>query len=322
MSSLPPSYPAYAAYPPTNHPTHNSNDSQSSLSINTKTPFIGDSSFDLSTRTPSPTRSEFNYLNDIKEKKTVGERIRFYAILAVLLTAVILFSVFHTQIINGLKPVTDWLHDHSWGPVIPILILIILSFPPLFGHELVVMLTGITWSFPEACAIVAIGTLLGEIANYFVFKYACTARVEKMEKTNIAFGMLAHLVRTKGFWLVLVIRYSAIPPHFATTVFATVGIKFGVFIAAAVLSLPKAFVPVYVGYAMKPENKDNKTADKVEKIVLVITIAITVASFIWINRQIAAAKEEYIHRRRKGRQHAGKNAPSSSAPQFVSMPEV
>jgi hypothetical protein len=37
-------------------------------------------------------------------------------------------------------------------------------------------------------------------------------------------------------------------------VFSTVGVNFWLFLGAAVLSLPKAFVPVYVGYSMKPEN--------------------------------------------------------------------
>jgi hypothetical protein len=31
---------------------------------------------------------------------------------AVLLAAVILISVFHTKIINALKPFTDWLHEY------------------------------------------------------------------------------------------------------------------------------------------------------------------------------------------------------------------
>ncbi|KAF7361363.1 hypothetical protein MSAN_01169000 [Mycena sanguinolenta] len=272
----PPSYPAYASH----------HGSQSSLSVNTKASLLDDSP-----RTPSPTQSEFNYLNGIKEKKSTKQKIQFFAIAAVLITAVILFSVYHTQIITGLEPVTDWLHDTKLGPLVPIALLIILSFPPLFGHELVAMLAGVAWDFPEACLIVSIGTLLGEVANFFVFKHACSAR--------------------GGFLVVLVIRWSAIPPHFATAVFSTVGIDFWIFLAAAVLSLPKSFVPVYVGYAMKPENA--------EKIVLVLTILITIASYKWIQRKMEVAKDEFIYLRRKARRA---KAGSSGGPHFIGMPNV
>ncbi|KAF8147749.1 hypothetical protein K438DRAFT_458162 [Mycena galopus ATCC 62051] len=303
----PPSYPAYAPHQP------NFN-SQSSISINTKAPMLSDSP-----RTPSPTQSEFNYLNDIKEEKSTKQKIQFYAIGAVLIGAVILFSVFHTQIINGLKPFTDWLHDTKLGPLVPIALLFIMSFPPLFGQEIIGMLAGVAWDFPEACIIVAIGTLLGETANYFVFKYACSVRGGKMEAKSLSYGILAHIVRNGGFLIVLVVRYSAIPPHFATVVFSTVGISYWIFLAAAVLSLPKSFVPVYVGYALKPENAGNTTAERIEKIVLVVTILITIAAYTWIKRQMEAAKGDFIYLRRKVRQA---QAGSSNGPHFIGMPSV
>ncbi|KAJ7334853.1 hypothetical protein DFH08DRAFT_1083387 [Mycena albidolilacea] len=305
--------PSYPAYPP--HSEHFN--SQSSLTINTKTPFVDDSAD--GTRTPSPTQAEYNYLNDIKEEKTTKQKIQYYAIVAVLLAAAILISVFHTKIINALKPFTDWLHDTKLGPLVVIAILTILSFPPLFGHEIIAMLAGVAWSFPEACVVVAIGTLAGEIANFVVFKYACSVRGSKMEAKDLSYGMLAHVTRTGGFLIILVIRYSAIPPHFATAVFSTVGVNFWLFLGAAVLSLPKAFVPVYVGYAMKPENADDTHAEKIEKIVLIATILVTLISYAWIKRQMKAAKEDFIYLRRKARQ--GK-AGSSNGPQFVSMPAV
>ncbi|KAJ7207954.1 hypothetical protein GGX14DRAFT_634574 [Mycena pura] len=191
------------------------------------------------------------------------------------------------------------------APLIPIALLITLSFPPLFGHELVAMLAGVTWDFPVACVIVAVGTLLGEIANYFTFKHACSARGAKMEAKDISYGLLGHVVREGGFLIVLVVRYSAIPPHFATAVFSTVGVSFAVFAAAAALSLPKQFVPVYVGYALKPENAGNTTSEKIEKIVLAASIAVTIAAYIWINRKMKAARPDYIYSRRKARQLTG-----------------
>ncbi|KAJ7641448.1 hypothetical protein FB45DRAFT_1053955 [Roridomyces roridus] len=293
-----PTYPPPSGAPP-NYiypPTH-----KGSLSVST---FEDDGPKDYRSRTPSPTVSEFEALHPDapKRPKPIKQRILLYAAGAVVLTGVILISVFHEKIINALHPATEWLQDHKVGPLIPIALLIIMSFPPIFGHELIAMLVGVTWDLPEAFLIVGVGVLLGEIANFVTFKFCCTARSKGIEKSKLSFALLAHVVRKGGFLVVLVIRYSAIPPHFATAVFSTVGLGFGTFIAAAILSLPKTFVPVYIGWAMRPENDDNSTSSRVEKIILIISIGITIFALTWIRRQMSNAKEEVIYLRRKARQ--------------------
>ncbi|KAJ6482032.1 hypothetical protein C8R47DRAFT_1218024 [Mycena vitilis] len=311
MSSQP--YPVYTTYPPSSF------NSVSTLNINTNGPLLDDERKNIP-RTPSPTQTEFNYLNNIKEKKSLTQKIRAIlchhrhsAIIATLLVSVISISVYHTQIINGLKPFTDWLHNTPAGPSIPIVILIALSFPPLSGHELVSMIAGVAFGLPEACAVVAGTTILGEIADYYTLKYACTARIKEMEAKDISFDLLAHIIRDGGFLVVLVIRFSAIPPHFATAVFSTVGISFWTFLGAALLSFPKSFVPVYVGYALKPENAGSTMSEKIGKIVLGATFLVTIGS---MNRQMKGAKAEYIYQRRTTRQA------KVDGPHVIGMPDV
>ncbi|KAJ7334822.1 hypothetical protein DFH08DRAFT_294126 [Mycena albidolilacea] len=260
-------------------------------------------------RTPSPTPEEYNLLHGIKPVRTTRQKITTYAIVAVLIGLGILLSVETKNIVHALKPATDWLHDHTFGPLIPIAIIIILSFPPLFGQELVATVVGVTWDLPKAFAIVAIGTVLGEVANFFTFKYACSARGAKLEVKNLDYGLLAYVVRNGSFWVILIIRYSAIPPHFATTVFSTVGISFWIFLAAAILSLPKQLVPVYIGYVMQPSVEDDGTSKIVENVVLVLGIVTTIAAYIWIQRKIKAATPAFVYGRRKARQDEG-GAPS------------
>ncbi|KAJ7334834.1 hypothetical protein DFH08DRAFT_706758 [Mycena albidolilacea] len=255
-------------------------------------------------RTPSPTPSEFNALNGIKEKKTMKETISagllvYYGILALLIGSVVVISLEHEKIINALKPATDWLASNKVGFLIPIALLVIMSFPPLFGHEIVAMLAGVTWTLPKAIAIVCVGVLLGEIANFFTFKYFCSARGAKMEKSKLSYALQAHVVRQGGFLVVVIIRYSAIPAHFATVIFSTVGISFPVFIAAAILSLPKAAVPVYIGYAIK-DNSSSST--RVEHIILGISLVITVGALGWLRKQQEKVKPDVIYARRKARQ--------------------
>ncbi|KAF8147772.1 hypothetical protein K438DRAFT_1625963, partial [Mycena galopus ATCC 62051] len=136
------------------------------------------------------------------------------------------------------------------GPVIPILVLIALSFPPLFGHELVATLCGVVWGLGEGFGVVAAGTLLGEMCTFFVFKYCCGARGKRLELSNMQYGTLAHVVHEGGLQIAIIVRYSSLPAHLTTAVFATCGMPFWVFLVAAVVSLPKQLVLVYVGVAL------------------------------------------------------------------------
>ncbi|KAJ7813800.1 hypothetical protein B0H14DRAFT_2852019 [Mycena olivaceomarginata] len=221
-------------------------------------------------RTPSPTPEEYNLLHGIKPVRTTKQKITTCAIVAVLAGLGITLALETKNIVHALNPATDWLHDQTFGPLIPIAILIIISFPPLFGHELVAMMVGVTWDLPTAFVIVAIGTVLGEVANFFTFKYACSARGAKLEVKNLDYG----------FWVILIIRYSAIPPH-----------SFWIFLAAAILSLPKQLVPVYIGYVMQPSVKDDGTSKIVEYVVLGLGVVTTIAAKA---RQDGGAPSHYI----------------------------
>ncbi|KAJ7723444.1 snare associated Golgi protein-domain-containing protein [Mycena maculata] len=253
-------------------------------------------------RTPSPTRSEQKLLTGQSNRQTIKENIRYLAILLLALSPVIVILLLHTQIVDALHPELDWLNNTKYAFLIPAALLIIVSFPPLFGHELINILCGVAFSFPRAFGIIAVGSLLGEIANYFTFKYACTARGVKMEAKDISYGLLAHVVRRGGFWIVLLIRYSAIPAHYATTIFSTVNVPFWSFLLAAILSLPKQMVTVYIGYSLKPSQTDNDTSNIVSKVILGLTVVITLVALWFINRKMKAARDDYVYSRRKGRQ--------------------
>jgi len=181
--------------------------------------------------------------------------------------------------------------------------MIVISFPPLFGHEIIAILCGLVWGLGRGFAIVAAGTFLGELTSFLVFRYCCVARGRKLERTNIRYACLAQVVRDGGFKIVLIMRYSAIPSHFSTAVFSTCGVSLLTFCAAAVLSLPKQLVTVFLGSTLNTSSDGDSHTDKVvERIVLVITIAATVFGLLYINRQTRAVLPEVIHTRRKTRQ--------------------
>ncbi|KAI0327055.1 hypothetical protein GY45DRAFT_1373459 [Cubamyces sp. BRFM 1775] len=265
------------------------------------------------TRTPSPTPSEAEELSGNKKKKSgfiaglfdpeklknPKELIRTLIMLAVIVL-IILFIVFQQKIVNWLRPFADWMRRTPGGWAIPIAILIVMSFPPLFGHEIVAILVGDVWGVGIGFGIVAAGTLLGELANYCVFKWFCMARGRKWEEKKLSYALLAEVVRQGGFKIAVVIRLSAVPGHFTTAVFATCGMNIFIFLAAAILSLPKQLVTVYLGVAQS--GTEDSTQKKIKAAVIAATIIITIFAMRYIRHETDKIKEQVIYRRRKARQ--------------------
>ncbi|KAF9039593.1 hypothetical protein BDZ89DRAFT_1156808 [Hymenopellis radicata] len=273
---------------------------------------------DLS-RTPSPTPSEAKELKTgAFDWETLGkwrfwirkEWIWYYVALVIICTLTALMTLYHKQIVEWLTPVTRWMHDLSYGWIIPIGVLFVISFPPLFGHEIVAVLCGVVWGLWIGFGIVAAGTFIGEVGNFYAFKYCCRARGEKMERTKIPYACLAKVVRDGGFKIALIARLSAIPGHFTTAVFSTCGMGIIVFSIAAILSLPKQFITVYLGVIL--EQSASGTTDTksriISDVVLAVTFLITIAAMWYIYRQMNKVKPQVIYERRKARQAKLANA--------------
>lgn len=184
-----------------------------------------------------------------------------------------------TNTFQKLRPFSEKLHDLPAGWLIPIVILFIISFPPLFGHEIVGVLCGVVWGLWIGFAILAAGTFLGEIGTWYAFKYTLRRRAEKMERTNLNYGALARLTRDSGFWIVLLIRLSAVPTHFSTAVFSTCNVKFWHFFVATFLSLPKQIFLVYVGVLLVQQKDSNVVQNIVFAAVFVVSLAMGV--YVW-----------------------------------------
>jgi len=207
-------------------------------------------------RTPSPTPSEVEALKTgalswkafrswkfwFRKEWTV-----YYIIILIAALVTIFLAVYHTQIVKWLTPSANFIHNLRFGWVIPIGILFVLSFPPLFGHEIVAILCGLVWGLWVGFAIVAAGTFVGEVGNFYAFKYCCRARGEKLEKTKLTYACLARVVREGGFKIALIARLSLIPGHFTTALFSACGMSIWTFSIAAILSSPKQFLTVYLG---------------------------------------------------------------------------
>jgi len=176
------------------------------------------------------------------------------------------------------------------GWLIPIAILVVISFPPLFGHEVVALLCGVVYGLWIGFAIVAAGTFIGEIGTWFAFKHLFRRKAHKMERTNLNYGAMARLTRDGGFFIVLIIRLSVIPAHFSTAVFSTCDVKFWHFFVATFASLPKQIFVVYLGVLLVNDTDDSA----IKAIMFGLVFAVTVAVAIWIYLKMRKVKKVLI----------------------------
>jgi len=236
---------------------------------------------------PNPEEEEFEY-RDVQWKDFVTKPkyipLWIVALVVIALSAVIVIR--HDQVVNAIRPASEKIRDLPAGFLIPIIILIIISFPPLFGHEIVALLCGVVYGLWIGFAVVAAGTFLGEIGTWYAFKYAFRRKAVKLERTNLNYGALARLTRDGGFLIVLIVRFSVIPSHFSTAVFSTCNVKFWYFAIATFATLPKQIILVYVGVLFAQKSKNNTIND----IVLVITFLITVAAGAYIYNKMRLNK--------------------------------
>jgi uncharacterized membrane protein YdjX (TVP38/TMEM64 family) len=213
-----------------------------------------------------------------------------------------------------LRPFSESVRDLPAGWLIPVAILVVISFPPLFGHEIVALLVGVVYGLWIGFAIVAAGTFIGEgtscppplritlltsitVGTWFAFKYAFRSRALKLERSNLNYGALARLTRDGGFFIVLVIRLSAIPAHFSTAVFSTCDVKFWHFSVATLLSLPKQIFLVYLGVLLVQDSNDSI----VKTVMFGIVFLITVALGLWIYIKMRTIKKTLLEEQEQRR---------------------
>ncbi|GMK58367.1 hypothetical protein CspeluHIS016_0503990 [Cutaneotrichosporon spelunceum] len=212
---------------------------------------------------------EFDYRCAMR-RATARHLYKWYILLAVVIAVSVLVSTKHTTIVEFCRPVTERIRSWPGGWLIPIALLIVVSFPPLMGHEIIGILCGLVWGMWTGFGVLAAGTFLGEFATWVAFKWMCTTRARKFERRNKLYGALTQLIREKSFTFVLILRFSAVPGHIVTAVSASAGANVWSYLAAAFLTLPKQWVITYLGSSFGQHSKKNTY----------VSWAVTVATFM------------------------------------------
>ena len=89
-------------------------------------------------------------------------------------------------------------------------------------------------------------SVIGEVLLFPCFKYSCAHLKEKWAGTNIYYASTLRAIERQPILIGLLTRFSALPGHYATPVFAQANMSWVMFIALCIVTLPYQLACVYL----------------------------------------------------------------------------
>ncbi|KAK1832982.1 hypothetical protein QBC39DRAFT_370466 [Podospora conica] len=189
--------------------------------------------------------------------------------------AVLIATVYWREsIVMSLAPAAEAAQQLQASALVPIALLIAFSVFPLCGHMLVAMLTGYvcrkdTDELFGAYAFIMVGTALGEITTYILFRLLLKDRVRRLAKTSLSVAALVEMTRPDHrFVLLSVIPYALVPSSVCTAVFAACGMPALNLLPAMILHVPVNAYGVLHGSRMR--SSDGGVAIEDDKVMAVL----------------------------------------------------
>jgi len=195
--------------------------------------------------------------------------------------AIVAFAL-HDKIVNALAPYAQQVAEYPGSWLVPVTLLIIVSFPPLFGHELIAILTGFVWSMPVAFLLVFTGSIIGESLLFLSFRHFFHSRIVQFRKEHEQnYGTIVLVISEHKRWMVFLIRLSAIPGHFSTPLFSSIDeIEYREWLYMVIATSWKFGIPVYLGHLLA-----NHQTSWVGTILVFFTSCVTIVVAWYLYRQ-------------------------------------
>ncbi|CEQ43223.1 SPOSA6832_05133 [Sporobolomyces salmonicolor] len=200
----------------------------------------------------------------------------------ILIVALVFVAIYRDQIVAKFEPHKAAITNLPASWVIPIAILILLSFPPLGGHEIVLLVVGLIWGVWVGFGIACAGTFFGEMMCFFVFKYWFTKKAAEVENKSVFYACVARLQREGGIGIIIIVRFSAIPGHVVTAIQSTSGMSWWKYSVAVIISLPKQLAVVWLGdlFGQTSSTTDPSAQTKHRAVSLTVFFVTALASVV------------------------------------------
>ncbi|KAF8456237.1 hypothetical protein BGX38DRAFT_1087392 [Terfezia claveryi] len=223
------------------------------------------------------------------------------------ITAAILVTVFHTELLAMMLPVAKQLTDWPAGWLIIWAVCYSSAFPPLFGYSTSVSMAGFIYGFPNGWFLVSTATIFGSTSAFLACRYYFRDFAQRMVATDKRFAALSLTLKHDGVKLLCMIRLCPLPYSISNGAISTFpSVSPWSFMFATALATPKLMIHIFVGTRLRMLAEEGRKMDTKTKLInygsliLGITLGVVTGWLIY-KRTVARARqlehEERTHNR-------------------------
>ncbi|KAI5786468.1 hypothetical protein DFH27DRAFT_260020 [Peziza echinospora] len=237
------------------------------------------------------------YARKQMDKLKWWQKIAAAAFVVFSITAAVLVTVYHTEILDAMLPVARKMNEWPAGWLIIWSICFFSAFPPMIGYSTSISMAGFVYGFPNGWFIVASGTIVGSTTAFLACRYYFRNFAQRMVATDKRFAALSLTLKHDGIKLLCMIRLCPLPysiSNGAISTFPTV--RPWAFMAATALSTPKLMIHIFIGTRLRMLAEEGRKMDAKTRAInygsviggLILGVA---TGWIIYKRTIARAKQ-------------------------------
>lgn len=203
----------------------------------------------------------------------------------------ILVAIFHSAILNYLVDTSNTLRERVSTQFILFLLLFLVGFPPMIGYTLLSTSVGLIYGLSfHGFAILAIGTVLGSVASFSLFKTILHSTAEKLVHKNAKFEAFASILQEdNSYYILALFRLCPFPYSLTNGALAGIyGISIRNFTIATIVTTPKTLLYLFLGSRIKRLGEDtstNSTLINILSILLTVIVLLGTAWFLYYKTQ-------------------------------------
>lgn len=233
------------------------------------------------------------------------------------LTLGILLLVFYVPMLHWLVGTSNELRAKRRTSFILILLIFVVSFPPLIGFSFLGTSTGLIYGVSfQGWIILALGSISGSIAAFALFKTLLRSKAERLVHSSPRFEAFAAILQENhSYWILALVRLCPFPYSITNGAVAAVhGLSLRNFSIAQFITTPKLFIYLFVGSRIKSMGESNSTGSKLFDLASIIITGIVVTLTAWVLYYKTKAK--YAELQRQQQQHERHQSPVPTDSEF------
>lgn len=197
----------------------------------------------------------------------------------------ILMLIFHNKILEKVLETSKDLHERSSTNFILLVLLFFVGFPPMIGYSFLSTSTGLIYGVSfHGWFVLALGSVTGSVASFYVFKNLLHSRAEKLVHMNKRFEAFASILQEDNSYLMLaLLRLCPFPYSLTNGAIAGIyGISVKNFTIANIITTPKLLIYLFIGARIKNMAEDHSTSSRIFDLVSILITLIIFTLTAWL----------------------------------------